>query len=127
MAEADIFVPHDEVGSIVSQPSARDPGTPARAVNALTVAGAAIAASPFLNEDSMARATSPTACAVPKRPAWPAAPPSAQQFSSCTSPTRRRPRHGSISVGAVPARTLAGGLKSSGDEVSDLVTAVACA
>ncbi len=39
-----------------------------------------------------ARAKAPTPAAVPKRPACPAAPPSAQVFSSCTSPTSSRPR-----------------------------------
>ena len=96
--------PHDEVGRIMSQPSARElPGTPVEARNRQSVSraarratGAAVPAS----EASIARAKSPTASAVPNRPEWPAAPPSAQAFSSWTSPARSRPRQGSRSVGA---------------------------
>ena len=40
---------------------------------------------------STCRAKAPTAGAVPNSPACPATPPSAKQFSSCTSPTSSRP------------------------------------
>ena len=43
-------------------------------------------------------------------PRGPAMPPSAAAFSSCTSPTSRRPRHESCSVGAIRACHNAGGL-----------------
>jgi len=42
-------------------------------------------------------------------PACPDIPPSAAAFSSCTSPTRCRPRQGSFSVGAMRARSADGG------------------
>ena len=59
---------------------------------------------------------SPTAAAVPNRPAWPATPPSAAAFSSCTSPCSSRsaprivlgrgdPRHASPAAGRNVERT----------------------
>ena len=79
-ADADMRVPQDEVGSIVSQPSARElPGTRLRVVNRRTSAGvngAGTSSSPRA-AFSTALANAPTAGAVPKSPACPAAPPSA--------------------------------------------------
>ena len=46
-------------------------------------------------------AASSTPSIVPNRPAWPAAPPSAKAFSSCTSPRITRPRQVQRSVAAV--------------------------
>ena len=88
----DIRVPHDDVGSIVSQPSARElPGTPPRrATNRRSDASANTPVRPS-STCSTWRAKAPTAGAVPKRPACPATPPSAAAFSSCTSPTSSRP------------------------------------
>ena len=73
-------VPHDEVVSIVSQPSARElPGTVVLVVARRTSvgdSGTGTAWSPRAAR-SAARANAATAGAVPKRPAWPATPPSA--------------------------------------------------
>ena len=49
---------------------------------------------------SMSRAASSTPSTVPNRPAWPAAPPRAKAFSSCTSPRMTRPRQVQRSVAA---------------------------
>ena len=70
-------------------PSAREPGTSARVTNSRVVAETPASCRGQSRPPSTARAKSPTASAVPNKPAWPAAPPSAQQFSSCTSPTSR--------------------------------------
>src|SRR5947209_701583 len=79
-ADADIRVPHEEVGSIVSHPSARElPGTrlfvTARARRA-GESGGGIDASPRALRRTI-RAKAPTEAAVPNSPAWPATPPSA--------------------------------------------------
>src|SRR2546428_361254 len=79
-AEDDIRVPHDEAGSIVSQPSARElPGTVLFVVNSRTSSaekGGGMVVSPRAAR-SIVRANRPTAGAEPKSPAWPAIPPSA--------------------------------------------------
>ena len=79
-AAVDSFVPHDEVGSMVSQPSARElPGTLDRVVASATnsdVKGVG-AAGPPRAARSTTRANAPTAPAVPNSPECPAAPPSA--------------------------------------------------
>src|SRR5439155_17587092 len=79
-ADEDIFVPHEEVGSIVSHPSARElPGTSLLATARATSAGESgggIDRSPRALRSTV-RANPPTDPAVPNRPACPAAPPSA--------------------------------------------------
>src|SRR5919108_271181 len=65
-AAADIFVPHDEVGSIVSQPSAREPGTRLfRVTKIRSVDGDATRELPPVSPARIDRAKSPTAAAVP--------------------------------------------------------------
>ena len=81
MALADSLDPHDEVGSMVSQPSARE--LPGVSLFRAKVSSA--------GEASHHRAQAPTAAAVPNKPACPAMPPSASQFSSCTAPRRSSP------------------------------------
>src|SRR6185295_2364248 len=79
-AAGDIAVPHDEVGSIVSHPSARElPGTLLFLVACATSGGdrgAGTVASPRAPR-STAHAKPPTPAAVPNNPACPAMPPSA--------------------------------------------------
>ena len=107
MARADRRVPHDEVGCIVSQPSARElPGTVARAAKraAWPVVIPADTMTRPCHSARNQRAKAPTAAAVPKRPACPAAPPSAAALSSCTAPTSIRSRQGDTLVGATRAR-----------------------
>ena len=89
---------------MVSQPTARElQGTVLRVMNRASVSRRESAVS-ARQVARTRRANPPTAGAVPNSPAWPATPPSAHAFSSCTSPVRSRPRHRSISVGAVRAR-----------------------
>src|SRR5947208_3124685 len=72
-ADADIRVPHDEEGSIVSQPSARElPVTELFVVARATRAGEKSPAASPRAARSMLRANAPTPLAVPKRPACPA-------------------------------------------------------
>ena len=68
-ARADIRVPQDEVGSMVSQPSARElPGTRVRVMKRLNVADAATVGAPR-KPAAIVRAKRPTAAALPNSPA----------------------------------------------------------
>ena len=104
--------PHEDVGFMVSHPSARVvPGTSVRRVaNRRTVAGLARPSTAVpRSARSTARPTSPTARAVPNRPACAATPSIAQVFASFTSPISSRCRHASHPVDAVRGRHAAGG------------------
>src|ERR671912_1787472 len=73
IASGDIFVPQDDVGSIVSHARARE------------LCGTVVFAAKSCSEGERIhhRAHAPTAAAVPNSPACEATPPSAAAFSSC--------------------------------------------
>ncbi len=84
--------PPDQPSYFISQPSARCADCRVRK-SAIVSARKAV---PF----SIAAAKSSTASIVPNSPACPDAPPSANAFSSCTSPRSMRSRHWQNSVAA---------------------------
>src|SRR5882672_5365434 len=94
-ADDDIRVPHDEVGSIVSQPSARElPGTVLFVVNARTSSGekgGGSVASPRAAR-SMTRANPPPPGPNQNRPGGPPPPPTAGAWLWSTPPTSLAPR-----------------------------------